>query len=211
MARNDVPIGELFDDLADEYLEVREAVGWDPWPHVKAAFGEGPLAGWRILDVGCGSGEVSAGLAARGAELAGVDASERMCELASEAVPGAPFLWHDLNEGLPFGDDSFDGVLALGCIEYVANVEMACSELVRVTRPGGIVLYAVELCEEGLCGGPTRHFRLYDEWTRYRRTYAEIEAKARDLLQTPRLARIPAYIFDDTGEQVGYVRVIGTA
>ena len=206
-----MPIGALFDELAEEYEEVTEDVGWTPWPHVEAAFGEEPLAGRSVLDVGCGTGEVTAWLRGRGAEVTGLDASERMCELAAVRVPEARFIWHDLAQGLPFGSGTFDGVLALGCVEYVEDVEGACAELVRVTRPGGTVLYVVELCEEGLCGGEAREFVLYESWRRYRRTFAEVEAQARLLLAEVRVERVPAYVFDDTGEPVGYARVIGRA
>lgn len=206
---DDLPIGMLFDDLAEEYVELRDDVGWNPWPHVAEAFGEGSLAGQRLLDVGCGVGEVSAGLAARGAMVTGVDASERMCELAAERLPDAPFLWHDLAEGLPFPADLYDGVLALGCVEYVPDVEFACAELVRVVRPGGVVLYVVELCEPGLAGGVEREVSLYEAWRRYRRTWDEVEAAAARMLSHFEMKRVPGYVFEETGEQVGYARVIG--
>ena len=49
-------IGALFDELADDYDEMHREVGWDPWPHVRAALGNGALDGKRIVDVGCGTG-----------------------------------------------------------------------------------------------------------------------------------------------------------
>ena len=41
---------------------------------------------------------------------------------------------------LPFADGSFDGAVAMGCLEYVAPVDVALAELSRVVRPGGFVL-----------------------------------------------------------------------
>lgn len=41
---------------------------------------------------------------------------------------------------LPFANDAFDGVVAIGCLEYVGEVETAVAELCRVTKPGGFVL-----------------------------------------------------------------------
>lgn len=41
---------------------------------------------------------------------------------------------------LPFANEAFDGAVAIGCLEYVGEVETAVAELCRVTKPGGFVL-----------------------------------------------------------------------
>ena len=41
---------------------------------------------------------------------------------------------------LPFQDDTFDAVVALGFIEYLADIPAALHEMKRVIRPGGFVL-----------------------------------------------------------------------
>ncbi len=214
--------GELFDALAHEYLDVRTEVDWDPFPHVAAALGSGELDGKRILDVGCGPGEVPEMLVARGADVVGVDLSLRMCELAAEKVPGAAFIPHDLAEGLPFEDGSFDASIALGCVEYVEDVEFACAELARVVRPGGVVLYVVELCGDGIPGGDARSILFLDEWVRYRRSLEEVRAQAEQWLDAPQIDLVPGYILvdEDNGqdkgeyadaprERIAYARVIG--
>lgn len=211
MTSQRVPIGDLFDDFADDYLDVRDAVGWTPWPHLAAALGEGSLEGLRVLDVGCGAGTVLEALLARGAEGAGLDASERMCELAAARLPETPIVWHDLEAGLPFGDDAFDVTLAMGCVEFVADVERSCRELIRVTRPGGTLLYLVELCAPDVDGGLAQAVSLYEVWTRYRRPFADVAAFAQEHLDEAEVIEIPGYVQDDSGLLVKYARVIGRA
>src|SRR5689334_8150408 len=64
-------------------------------------------AGTRYLDAGCGSGMAAEMAAARGAEIAGVDAAEAMLSIARSRVPAGDFRRADL-EQLPFADESFD-------------------------------------------------------------------------------------------------------
>lgn len=204
---------ELFDALADEYDAVRRELGWDPFPHVEAALGADRLDGMWVLDVGCGTGEVAGWLVARGAQVWGVDVSAQMCFEAASRVPQATFSHGDLGaDGLArFDAARFDAVLALGCIEYVADIEAACGELVRVTRPGGTVLCAIELCGPHMPDGPARSVRFLDEWQRHRRTLAEVEALCARLFAggSVRTDQVPGYVLEDSGEWVQYARVIG--
>ncbi len=92
----------------------------------------------RVLDVGMGAGRLCAELAARGFEVTGVDASDAMVELARRRLPErADSLVRAQVERLPFADGSFDAVIALGVLEYSAEVGAALVELARVLRGGG--------------------------------------------------------------------------
>ncbi len=203
------PIGNLFDELADEYISLRKDVGWDPWPHVHAALGRGSLADKKILDLGCASGEVAEILAQRGAHVTGLDASIRMCELAAARVPEMPFFIHDIGEPLPFADDLFDCTLALGCLEFVPDPDVALDEMLRVTRPGGTLLYVEELCGEDCVGGLSQRLDLYETWSRYRRSFEDASDSARGRLRGVSLVRIPGYFEDERQARVIYLRVIG--
>jgi SAM-dependent methyltransferase len=94
--------------------------------------GEGPGA---LLEVGVGSGRLLAALAARGWDVAGVDAAPQMVELTRARVPEARMEVARAEE-LPFEDASFDAVVAIGVLEY-AEVDTSLRELARVLRPGG--------------------------------------------------------------------------
>ena len=92
--------------------------------------------GSKVLDVGCGTGEMAATLAKRGYEVWGVDIAEPMVRYASHRHESGRFRVGDL-EHIPFDDDTFDAVVCLGVIEYLPDDARALSEIRRVLRPGG--------------------------------------------------------------------------
>jgi SAM-dependent methyltransferase len=98
--------------------------------------GIGP--GTRVLDVGCGSGEMCALAAARGAEAAGLDAAEGMIEIARRRVPQADLRVGPMEE-LPWENDLFDVVTAINALQFAADFVDALAEAARVARPGGAV------------------------------------------------------------------------
>ena len=100
--------------------------------------------GMRALDVGCGTGGLTAALAGvLGAEnVAGVDPSETFVAAARERVPGAEIVQAPA-EKLPFEDDRFDAVLSQLVVNFMADAERGAAEMARVTRPGGTVAACV--------------------------------------------------------------------
>jgi SAM-dependent methyltransferase len=98
--------------------------------------GIGP--GTRVLDIGCGSGEMCALAAARGAAVAGLDAAEGMIEIARRRVPDADLRVGPMEE-LPWEDDRFDIVTAVNALQFAADFAGAFAEAARVVRAGGSV------------------------------------------------------------------------
>ena len=96
----------------------------------------GVRAGDRVLDVGCGPGNISAIAASRGASVVGVDLSEEMLSVAAELHPGIEFRRGDAEE-LPFDFGTFDAVVGNLVILHVGDSERAAAEFARVLRPGG--------------------------------------------------------------------------
>ena len=89
----------------------------------------------RILEVGCGEGELAERLAREGsAEVIAVDQSPRMVELAQKRGVDARL---GRAEALEFADASFDCVVAAWMLYHVAELDRALSELSRVLAPGG--------------------------------------------------------------------------
>ena len=101
---------------------------------IAAAFA--PLAGKRLLDIGCGAGVLARSLSDRGAHVAGVDPNAEALALAREAVPTGTF--HTAGaETLPFADDSFGGAIFLNSLHHVPEPAMhgALGEAARVVEP----------------------------------------------------------------------------
>lgn len=94
----------------------------------------GPLAGQRVLDLGCGPGFYAAAFRAAGADCVPVDASEEELRLAGEPPPG--FVLADAGE-LPFADGTADGVFCSNLLEHTGNTADVIAEIERVLRPGG--------------------------------------------------------------------------
>jgi SAM-dependent methyltransferase len=95
--------------------------------------------GRRLLDVGCGTGHHLAELGGRGFEASGVDGSAEMLDHARRLNPGRDLRVADV-EALPFADASFDVVLSVEVLRYLARPERAIAEMARVLRPGGLAL-----------------------------------------------------------------------
>jgi demethylmenaquinone methyltransferase/2-methoxy-6-polyprenyl-1,4-benzoquinol methylase len=95
--------------------------------------------GSRALDVATGTGDLAIELSARGAQVVGLDFSERMLELAREKAPGIEFVQGNALE-LPYADASFDAVTVGFGARNFSDLERGLGELARVTRPGGRVV-----------------------------------------------------------------------
>lgn len=91
----------------------------------------------RVLDVGCGAGQVVGRLHEAGFEAYGVDVSEPNIEKARRFSSRCQF--YD-GKHLPFADGYFASAGALNVLEHVEEPEQFIPELVRVVEPGGRVL-----------------------------------------------------------------------
>jgi ubiquinone/menaquinone biosynthesis C-methylase UbiE len=99
-----------------------------------------PKENETILEAGCGYGRVTRMIVPYGPKIIGVDISKTMVDFCSESFPvNFRACIADITE-LPFADSSFDKVICNGTIEHVENPEKAIKELVRVLKPGGIIL-----------------------------------------------------------------------
>jgi ubiquinone/menaquinone biosynthesis C-methylase UbiE len=95
-------------------------------------------AGATILDVGCGTGFNVRRLGDRGFTISGIEPSPAMRREAIATNPGVSIIDADI-EAIPLPDASFDAVLAIEVVRYLRDPSRAFAELVRVTRPGGLI------------------------------------------------------------------------
>jgi len=93
----------------------------------------------RILDVGCGTGDLSILLFEKtGAQITGLDFCGPMLKLAQTKAPQLQFIEGDALS-LPFAEASFDGLTIGFALRNLADVERGLRELLRVLKPNGHV------------------------------------------------------------------------
>ncbi len=140
----------VFRDIARVYDPMNRVLTFGQWGRWQRAFDAmAPVAeGMRLLDVGCGTGDLTLILARRvgpGGKVVGLDLTPEMLAVAREKVAASSLSARiDLVEGnalaLPFPDESFDGVTAGFSLRNMADLDGALREMYRVLRPGGFCL-----------------------------------------------------------------------
>ncbi|MDP2603974.1 MAG: methyltransferase domain-containing protein [Deltaproteobacteria bacterium] len=102
--------------------------------------------GEKVLDVGCGTGSLSATLArvTRASKIIGIDPSKGFVEYARTQVadPRVTFELGDA-QNLPYSDGSFDRCMALLIVNFIPDAPKAAKEMRRVTKRGGTVATAM--------------------------------------------------------------------
>jgi trans-aconitate methyltransferase len=94
-----------------------------------------PQAGERILDLGCGTGDIAQTIAESGAHVVGVDASVEMIATARERFPALDFRVEDA-AALPF-EAEFDAVFSHAVLHWVTRADEAIRGMRRALKPGG--------------------------------------------------------------------------
>jgi demethylmenaquinone methyltransferase/2-methoxy-6-polyprenyl-1,4-benzoquinol methylase len=95
--------------------------------------------GSRALDVATGTGDLAVELAARGAEVTGLDFSEPMLELARGKAPGVEWVQGNALD-LPYGEGEFDAVTVGFGARNFSDLGQGLREMARVAKPGGRVV-----------------------------------------------------------------------
>jgi trans-aconitate methyltransferase len=109
-------------------------------PFVSAMAGDlvellAPQPGERVLDLGCGTGELAAVIAAAGAHVTCLDASPEMVAAARARLPGATFRVADAQA---LDDDAaFDAIFSNAVLHWMRDPAAAACGMARALRPGG--------------------------------------------------------------------------
>lgn len=94
-----------------------------------------PQPGEKILDIGCGTGHLTAKIAANGAHVTGVDRSPEMIQQAQTAYLQIRFEVGDAKK-IPL-DGPFDAVFSNATLHWIKEPERVVVEISRLLRPGG--------------------------------------------------------------------------
>jgi ubiquinone/menaquinone biosynthesis C-methylase UbiE len=130
---------ETFDNSSGHRIEdTAEAPAW------QALFTDalGPLEGKRVLDLACGTGEISRMLLALGADVTGVDFAEPMLQRARRKHAGKSFSGRLADvENLRMEEDaSYDAIVNRHLVWTLVDPHAAFAEWARILKPGGRML-----------------------------------------------------------------------
>lgn len=109
------------------------------------AASERPLAGLRVLDIGCGGGILSESMARLGADVHGVDVVEKNIRIAERhAADQGLRIRYELGsaEALAKRGERYDAVLNMEVVEHVADLPLFMGACTGMVRPGGLMVVA---------------------------------------------------------------------
>src|SRR6266436_702039 len=138
-------VNELFTRIAGRYdlINDLQSFGLHRYWKKQVVKEANPRGGEKALDVCCGTGDIALSLAQRGAEVVGLDFSERMLEIARErqSKGGADFAQVQFVSGdaqnIPFSDGTFDMVTIGYGLRNLTSWETGLREMQRVAKAGG--------------------------------------------------------------------------
>ena len=144
-AKSDAELQRRYDRWAGDYDRDVESVGYRSPAMAAGLFGRYvPVDAGEILDAGCGTGLLGDLLAPLGyPALTGIDLSPEMLARAEARGSYGELRPMNLGERLGFADDRFAAATALGVLTPGHAPPEALDEMLRVTRPGGHLIFSV--------------------------------------------------------------------
>jgi demethylmenaquinone methyltransferase/2-methoxy-6-polyprenyl-1,4-benzoquinol methylase len=143
-------VTSVFQEIAQVYDPMNRVLTFGQWQRWQRAFERFTPArpGMRVLDVGCGTGDLTlilARMVGPQGHVIGLDLTPAMLEVARAKVArsglGARIELVEANAlHLPFEDQSFDGVTAGFSLRNMADLDGALAEMWRVLKPGGFAV-----------------------------------------------------------------------
>ncbi len=152
-SRNNEELAERYDQWAKDYdadLE-RDFAWWGP-EFAASLFAKHVPKDARILDAGAGTGLVGVVLARKGyQDMVAMDLSEGMLEEARKKNVYSECRRMVMGGKLDFPTDSFDAVISIGVLTLGHAPASSFDELIRITRPGGCIVFSLrpDVYEDG--------------------------------------------------------------
>ena len=144
-SQNNQDLAERYDQWAKEYdVDLAQDFEWLAPQRAAESFAQHVPKDARILDAGAGTGLVGVLLDRLGyRQMVAMDLSQGMLEEARKKNVYSEFHQMVLGENLDFRSDSFDAVISVGVMTVGHAPASSFDELVRVTRPGGQILFTL--------------------------------------------------------------------
>jgi ubiquinone/menaquinone biosynthesis C-methylase UbiE len=145
------PDGEMWDGIwenTDKNEYWSEALEGNLLPEYKELFLKYFQPNQKILEAGCGVGQVVLAMRKHGFDCHGLDFAEAIIKILNKKFPDIPFDQGDIRE-LPYEDKSFDGYISLGVIEhFLSGQKLMLAEAARIIKPGGHIILSVPALNE---------------------------------------------------------------
>lgn len=145
-------VTRLYDDYADRFDEHLDSIDY----HVPSLIREAILdvaaeekPAWRVLDLGCGTGQCGQAVRSLASSLTGVDLSPRMIAKGRERGIYDSLTVGNIEEALDSSEDAYDLIVAGDVFIYFGDLSKVLAGCVRALRPGGLLAFSVETAEEG--------------------------------------------------------------
>lgn len=129
--------------FADFYDEMMIYVDYDKWAKLIDNRIRELLTGKKIMEIGCGTGEILQRLAAYGYEVSGIDISEEMLRIAKAKYDSLDIKKEDMR--IIKNENEFDGVVcvfdALNYLQSFEELKLVFENIKRAIKPNGIFLF----------------------------------------------------------------------
>jgi ubiquinone/menaquinone biosynthesis C-methylase UbiE len=134
----------FYDDHAEKYHDfIEKEAFYNIYLEVPATLSMlGNVKGKQVLDLGCGTGKNTSLIKDMGADVSGIDISDKMVEVAKREFRDIDFRVGTALK-LPHGNAEFDAVVAFLVMGHIKDWKKAFAEVFRVLKPGGIFVFSM--------------------------------------------------------------------
>jgi SAM-dependent methyltransferase len=97
----------------------------------------------RLLDFGCGPGDMTALLTQYSKSVEGCDNSQAMIDIAHKKYPQIPFFLWDFHNKLPAGHKPFDAVISKLTLHFIEDLDLFAAAIRKILTPSGYLIFSV--------------------------------------------------------------------